>query len=92
MDEAMNLTGLKTLNIVYIQREDLLKNLDWLMLKWPRKNKEVCSGQEVSTHVLEVSTYEDSKQFDIEVSTHWVEEWTVSKLELKCRHMKIVSK
>ena len=70
MDEAMNLTELKTLEIVYTRRENLLKNLNWLMLKWPRKNKEVCSEQEVSTHVLEVSTDEDSKQSKIEVSTH----------------------
>ena len=42
-----------------------------------KENKEVCSGQEMSTHALEVSTHEDSIQKSGQkVSTHGVEKST----------------
>ena len=62
MKEVMNLSEMKILKITYIQREDLMKNLKLIDAQMVKKNKEICSGQEVSTHALKVSIPEDSEQ------------------------------
>ena len=74
----MNLTGLKTLKIIYALREDPLKILNCLKLNWPRKtwkyvlgkwcqhmetvHKELILEIKVLTHGFEVSTHRDRGQ------------------------------
>ena len=46
------------------------------------KNKKICSGQEVSTHVLEESTHEDIRlESGYKVSTHRVKVTTPEESE-----------
>ena len=46
---------------IYPKRK-YFKELDLIDAQMAKKNKEICFGKEVSTHVLEVLTHEDSIQ------------------------------
>ena len=71
----MNLIGLKTLKI-YIQREDPLKDLNCLILKWLRETLK-CVLIKRCRHNLEVSTHEGSRyNSENEVLTRGLEELT----------------
>ena len=52
MGDAIKLTKLKILKIAYIQKRRLLEELEVIDAQMVKRNKEVYSGQKVSTHVL----------------------------------------
>ena len=88
----MNLTGLKTLKIIHIQIEDILKKLNWYMLK-PQGKSNKYARQEVDTlerkcqHMKTVNKRVKSKNISVNTRIKCRCIWTVYYLELKCRHM-----